>query len=146
MVCEMNHQNSTWNMPLIFLSIQTLLLFYKKSLLLLHSLELFGHFSYVQLSIVISHTQMFFFTIFCVTDDVFPTYIYLSSIIYLWNILYIWHQMWLCSQALLDQSEFSRMYLSMYQDMYLYPTDTVCLDDYLGLWNELHSYMWPSMS
>ena len=145
MVCEMNHQNSTWNMPLIFLSIQTLLLFYKKSLLLLHSLELFGHFSYVQLSIVISHTQMFFFTIFCVTDDVFPTYIYLSSIIYLWNILYIWHQMWLCSQALLDQSEFSRMYLSMYQDMYLYPTHTVCLDDYLGLWNELYSYKWPSM-
>ena len=123
MVCEMNHQNSTWNMPLIFLSIQTLLLFYKKSLLLLHSLELFGHFSYVQLSIVISHTQMFFFTIFCVTDDVFPTYIYLSSIIHLWNILYIWHQMWLCSQALLDQSEFSKMYLSMYQDMYLCPTD-----------------------
>ena len=86
----------------------------------------------------ITHTDVFLYYFLC--DWWRLSYlhtIYLSSIIYLWNILYIWHQMWLCSQALLDQSEFSRMYLHKYQDMYLYPTHTVCLDDYLGLWNEL---------
>ena len=54
--------------------------------------------------------------------------------------------MWLCSQALLDQSEFSRMYLSMYQDMYLYPTHTVCLDLYNDFWGDFCSFHIPKLS
>ena len=136
MVFEMNHQNSTWNMPDVFHRYRHYYYSTKRAFFFFIHWNCLAIFPMSNCPLLY-HTQMFFFTIFCVTDDVFPTYIYLSSIIYLWNILYIWHQMWLCSQALLDQSEFSRMYLHKYQDMYLYPTHTVCLDDYLGLWNEL---------
>ena len=145
MVSVMNHQNSTWNRPDFFIDTDITIILQKEPSSSSFTGIVWPFFLCPIVHCYISHTDVFLYYFLCDWWRLSYLHICLSSIIYLWNILYIWHQMWLCSQALLDQSEFSRMYLSMYQDMYLYPTHTVCLDDYLGLWNELHSYKWPSM-